>query len=231
MNTNVCAVILAAGSGSRMGMATTKQQISILGETVLHRAVRAFEECEAITAIVVVSREDEYELVKKEVSDFKKIYNVVVGGKTRAESSLIGFKAIPDNADFVAIHDAVRCLITSSDIEKVVRDAERYGAATASRRVTDTVKKVDGEGFIAATESRELVRMAQTPQIFKTELYSAAVSSAEYANIEVTDDNMLLERLGIKVFCTDIGAYNIKITYPEDILYAEFLLKGERTCE
>lgn len=227
MKTNVCAVILAAGSGSRMGTTTAKQHISILGETILHRALRAFDECDLVNSIVVVSRENEYDIVEREISDIKKIHRVVIGGKTRFESAFLGFKAIPDDTDFVAIHDSARCLISPCDIARVIRDAETYGAATASRRVTDTVKKVDSEGFISSTENREFVRMAQTPQIFKKELYLEAVSSFNCENIEITDDNMLLEMLGTKVFCTDIGSYNIKITYPEDVRYAEFLLKGE----
>ena len=224
---NICAVILAAGSGSRMRASITKQRLPILGETVLHRAVRAFEECEVINSIVVVAREDEVSIVKSAVSDFKKIHSVVVGGKTRAESSFLGFEAIPEDADFVAIHDSARCLINPADIAKVVCDAQKYGAATASCVVTDTVKRVGDDGFISATENRDCLRLAQTPQIFKKELYSRAVSSINIRDARITDDNMLLEMTGVKVFCTDIGSYNIKITYPDDILYTEFLLKGD----
>ena len=224
---NVCAVILAAGSGSRMRATITKQRLPILGETVLHRAVRAFEECEVINSIVVVAREDEVSIVKSAVSDFKKIHSVVVGGNTRAESSFLGFEAIPEDVDFVAIHDSARCLINPADIAKVVCDAQKYGAATASCVVTDTVKRVDDDGFVSATENRDCLRLAQTPQIFKKELYSRAVSSINIRDTRITDDNMLLEMTGVKVFCTDIGSYNIKITYPDDILYTEFLLKGD----
>ena len=224
---NVCAVILAAGSGSRMRATITKQRLPILGETVLHRAVRAFEECEVINSIVVVAREDEVSIVKSAVSDFKKIHSVVAGGNTRAESSFLGFEAIPEDVDFVAIHDSARCLINPADIAKVVCDAQKYGAATASCVVTDTVKRVDDDGFVSATENRDCLRLAQTPQIFKKELYSRAVSSINIRDTRITDDNMLLEMTGVKVFCTDIGSYNIKITYPDDILYTEFLLKGD----
>ncbi|MBQ8689163.1 MAG: 2-C-methyl-D-erythritol 4-phosphate cytidylyltransferase [Clostridia bacterium] len=205
---------------------TTKQCMSLLGESVLKRAVSAFDLCDDISSIVVVIREDERQFVMRELSEIKKLVCVVVGGKTRAESARIGFLAIPEKTDFVAIHDAARCLITPEMITDVLSDAIKYGAATAATPAVDTVKIIDNEGFVEYTPKRALVMMASTPQIFSVEIYKKALSCAEKIDDTVTDDNMLVEMAGYKVFCTDVGKENIKITVPGDIQYAEHILKG-----
>ncbi len=222
---NVAAVILAAGSGTRMNINTTKQQLLIDGKTVLRRSLEAFDACPQITSITVVVREGEEDFAKEQIFGLGKVEDIVVGGKTRAESARIGFSAIPKNSDFVAIHDAARCLITPEAISSVIADAVAYGAATASARVTDTVKLVDTSGFVTDTPDRDYVMLATTPQIFKTDIYSSALDKVGYTDSAVTDDNMLVERAGYKVFCTDTGRENIKITHAGDVEYAEFILR------
>ena len=225
---NIAAVILAAGVGSRMGLDTTKQQLLIGDMTVLRRTLLAFEACPDINSIVVVTRDEEIEFVKKEALGITKLYKITIGGKTRAESAYNGFRAIPNGAEYVAIHDAARCLITPEAISRVARDAEKYGAASAAARVTDTVKIVDADGFVSSTPDRNRVLLASTPQIFSTLLYNKATDGVDLSDGSITDDNMLLERVGVRVFCTDVGRGNIKITERADIEYAEFLLKGAR---
>lgn len=222
---NVSAVILAAGSGSRMNAETTKQQLLVAGKTVLRRSLEAFDACPDITSIVVVTRDGEQEFAKEQASGISKVCNIVIGGKTRAESAKIGFEAIPSDTDIVAIHDAARCLITPNGISKVITDAVAHGAATASMRVTDTVKLVDSLGFVSGTPDRNFVMLASTPQVFKTDIYKAALAAADVTDPAITDDNMLVERAGYKVFCTDTGKENIKITQAGDIEYAEFILR------
>lgn len=224
---NTCAVILAAGVGSRMGAPVTKQKIEILGKTVLRRTLEAFEACESIGSIVIVTRADEMEFARAQASGITKLYNVTVGGNTRAESAACGFSVIPKDTDYVAIHDAARCLVTAEMISKVVLDAEMYGAATAATRVTDTVKIVDKDGFVSSTPDRNYVMLASTPQVFSTIIYNKALSGVDLSDSKITDDNMLVERIGVKVFCTDVGKRNIKITTKSDIAYANLLLKGE----
>ena len=220
----VTAVILAAGEGCRMKLHITKQQIVIAEESVLHRAIRAFEEASIIDAIVVVCRSEERAFVFSEITSFKKVTNVINGGNIRAESARFGFESIPQNSDFVAIHDAARCLVTPEMIENVVSAAFVYGAATAARKVTDSIKRVDSDGNIIATVPREDLYAAQTPQVFKTEDYSLGLKKTTLAS-SVTDDNMIVEGIGKKIFCVDCGTENIKITVPEDVSYAEFLIK------
>ncbi len=225
-NANVSAVILAAGNGSRMGSDITKQRMCLLGESVLHRSVRMFSECDRINSIVAVCRADELCWAERELSDIKKPCKLVIGGKNRAESAKIGFEAIPAEADFVAIHDGARCLVTPEIIEKVLDAALTHGAATAATPVTDTLKSVDSFLKISKTVPRDSLYAAGTPQIFSTKLYKKALLSVTDTE-NITDDNMLLETIGERVVCVDIGRENIKITTPADVSYAEYFL-GKR---
>jgi len=224
----VSAVILAAGSSSRMHSDTTKQLMNLSGKSILQRSLEAYQKSSAVNEIIVVARECEISAVSKMVDDCDKVKCVVIGGKSRAESAKTGFYAISEKSDFVAFHDAARCMISVSDIEKVISDAFRYGAATASIFVTDTVKEVDECGYIKFTHNRSLMRFVQTPQVFSCELYRKALEKIDINDPRITDDNFLLENISYPVFCTETSALNFKITTPEDVKYADFLLKGER---
>ena len=227
MNKHVTAIILAAGSGNRMNLNVTKQRIMIGSESVLHRAVRIFNSCADINSIIVVVRADEENFAKQETSEFEKVVKITVGGKTRAESASLGFGLIDSQTELVAIHDAARCFVSAEMISAVIRDAELYGAATASCKVTDTVKKVNSDGFIESTLSREELRCVQTPQVFRADLYKKAIVGVDFSDSSITDDNILLERMGIFPHCTDTGKYNIKITTQDDVALANFLILGE----
>ena len=194
--------------------------------SVLRRTLLAFEESSMINSIVIVTRDEEIPFVKAEAEGITKLYKIVLGGSVRAESAYNGFRAIPPEADFVAIHDAARCLVTAEMINAVAHAAIKHGAATASTSVTDTVKIVDKKGFVSSTPDRNLVYLASTPQIFSTLLYNRATDGVDLSDRAITDDNMLVERIGHPVYCTDVGRSNIKITVPGDIEYAEFILNG-----
>ena len=118
----VSAIILAAGSGSRMGGEVTKQKISVLGKSVLRRSVEAFQSCDDIFEIIIVTRADELDFAKAEINGCNKVTKIVRGGSTRAESAALGFACVDERTEFVAIHDAARCLVTGEDISKVVSD-------------------------------------------------------------------------------------------------------------
>ena len=220
----ITAVILAAGSGTRMNASGTKQLMKICGESVVHRSVRAFCECAAVDGIVVVCRREETDIVRTDLSDMiGKPIVCVEGGKSRAESARLGFEAAFD-ADFVAIHDAARCLITSDMIERVIDAAIEYGASTAAAPITDTVKLVRADGCIERTVPRAGLYGAQTPQIFSREIYSRMLD-ADLSESEITDDNIMAERLGINVRIVDIGAENFKITTMADLDLAEYKIR------
>ena len=228
MGNKLTAIILAAGSGTRMGLDVTKQMLLLKGKTVLERTVMAFSECEDVSEIIVVSRKDEVAQTCAMLSVFPKVSYVVSGGKSRAESAKIGFFYADKSTDYVAIHDGARCLVTPKTISAVFKDAVKYGAATASVAVSDSVKLCEG-GVIVENIDRDSIRLMQTPQIFKKSLYADALLKAESVNEQITDDTSLLTNAGIPVFCTETGRENIKITVADDIEYAEFLLtkRGE----
>ena len=131
----VTAIILAAGSGSRMAMEITKQRMLIHGESMLCHTLRAFQNAEEIDSVVLVVREDEKTWAEGEFADkFSKLSSIVIGGKSRAESAECGFEAVDNRTDFVAIHDGARCLVTPEMINRVVTEAYSHGSASRAFR-------------------------------------------------------------------------------------------------
>ena len=224
LNIKATAIILAGGSGTRMGGTRTKQKMYIGGMSVLRRAVLAFDSCPLIAEIIAVVRADEIEFASDELRDVKKLTKVVIGGENRACSARNGFAAISKDCDFVAIHDAARMLITPEDIEKVILAAVSVGAATAVSRVHDTVKVVDERGIISETLNRENLRSAETPQVFRRDIYERALENSKSCE-SITDDNMMVELIGAPISAVVLDSENIKITTPKDVRYAEFLLR------
>ena len=218
------AIILAGGSGTRAGGITTKQLTPLLGIPVIVRTVNVFESCKFINEIIIVAKADEVHLYKEFAITYgwKKVREVVVGGNSRQKSVLNGFKRISDKSQYVYIHDGARCLITEEMIADVGHAAAVHGAAIAAQRATDTVKIKNGRSL--TTPDRETVWLAQTPQVFKTEMYRAAAYSAIKNKTSVTDDASLCEALGFEVVPVDCTSQNIKITTPYDFAIAEAIL-------
>lgn len=225
------AIILSAGTGSRMASDKTKQFIELFGKTVIERTVSAFDQSQYIDEIIIVLREEERDEFVDLFNSVKLTKNVkfVIGGASRAESAKNGFSAISSESEFVAIHDGARCLITSNMIDKVIEKAYQKGAATAVCALTDTVKKIDSSGKILSTLPRAEVFRAQTPQVFSRDIYSAAISQKNVAFDEITDDNMLVEMTGVDIYAVDLGPTNIKITTKDDLAVAKQILneRGE----
>jgi len=221
------AVILAAGNGVRFGDENGKHFVLVDGIPVVVRSVRAFEESPLIDEIIVVTREDDIGACEQlfRESGFTKIKCVIAGGADRQASAKLGFDAINPHADFVSIHDAARCLVTPAIIADVAAEAYTHGAAVAAERAVDTIKRADEKGFITETLDRNIVWLAKTPQTFMADMYRAAVYTAEKDGIRATDDCAIVERLGFKIKLVDCGWTNIKITYPDDRVRAEHILR------
>ncbi len=221
------AVILAAGSAVRFG----RDKVSALvgGKTVLERTLGAFDSCNFIDEIILVLPENGFGQHRRELTELgilpKKVKKLVRGRDTRQGSALAGLEACNPKTEYIAIHDAARCLVTAAMIESVLHAAEENRAAAAACRVVDTVKYADAHGFIDHTIDRENVWLVSTPQIFMANMYRASAYTAEKDGVEATDDCMLAERLGFKVKLVDVGRDNMKITYPEDIVRAEEILQ------
>jgi len=219
------AIIVAAGSGTRaMTEGTTKQMISLLGIPVVARTISTFDACKFINEIIVVAKQDEIPLYDRMQAEYgwKKLVAVVPGGETRQESVLNGFKKISDKSDFVYIHAAYRCLATEKMIAAVGHAAVFDGVAIAAHKASDTVKQVEDKKL--TTLDRNAIWLAQTPQVFMTDLYRAAAYTAVRDNLEVTDDAMMAEVLGFSVTPVECGTENIKITHPVDFVIAEAIL-------
>lgn len=226
LSNKTAAIILAAGIGSRMGCEKTKQTIEIAGKSVLKHTLLAFEASERVDEIVVVCRENEFDFVNKELHGVSKPKRVVKGGKCRAESAFFGFNALSKDVEYLLIHDAARCLITPAEIDKVADAAYEFGAATASLPISDTVKLCDN-GKTVKTVPRGNLRSMQTPQAFSRKIYSKAIETATLDET-VTDDNMLVEAIGVSSYCVDTLPTNIKITTSYDLELAEFILSKRK---
>ena len=207
------AILLCSGSSNRFG--SDKLFLKLLGKTVLQRSIEAFEKSDTIDEIIVVCKENSADRIRKLIKKMraKKVSSVVFGGETRFLSVREGLKAVSEKSDFVAIHDGARPMISAECIKRVAEDAFKYGGAIASVPVKDTIKVSFG-GFIESTPERSRLYSAQTPQIFKTVEFKEAIEKEE--NIFLTDDSLVFERGGKRVFLSKGENTNIKITTPED---------------
>ena len=222
------AVIVAAGRGTRMGLERNKVLVPLCGEPVIARTVRAFEQTGWFDGgIVVVTGACDADDMKRILADAGLHAQVVLGGADRQESVCRGLAATNPKADYVAIHDGARPLVTAEVIARTLESAKKFGSGVAAVALKDTVKRVDDGGVVVDTPPRDRLRAVQTPQTFEAGLIRRA--HAAYALGErATDDAALAERMGIAVHLTEGDVENIKLTTPEDLLLArEVILKRE----
>lgn len=221
----VSAVIVAAGSSTRMN-GIDKQTASVAGVPVIARTMSVFEKCPSVSEIIVVTREDLKEKIASCAAEYgiSKLKAVVSGGQKRSESVRNGIAAVSDSVPLVAIQDGARPLVTVDEIERCISNAEKYGASIMAAPVKDTVKITSG-GFVSSTPDRNTLFAAQTPQIFGLSEYREAMEKAFAELPDWTDDSMVFENAGKKVFITAGSSENIKITSPEDIEIAEAIIK------
>lgn len=220
------AVIVAAGSASRMG-GIDKVMAPLGGEPMILRTVRAFEACEAVKEIVIVTREDLMGPIAELCSGFTKIRSVVQGGSSRQESVKLGLLAFSKEVRLAAVHDGARPLVSVELIDKVIRAAHSYGAAAPAIPVKDTIKVFEG-GFIAATPDRSTLRAVQTPQVIDRDLLLGALEKAEQEGIALTDDCSAVEHIGMRVRLVEGEERNLKVTTPLDLKIAELLLEEKK---
>ena len=224
MAKDTAAIIVAGGQGIRFGGKVRKQYLLLAGRPILWWSLQAFEKSPSIGEIVLVVPAEDTDSVQRRTRDWKfsKLLSIVAGGMTRADSVRNGLQIVPSHFGWVAIHDAVRPLVTVETIEKTVREARRSRAAIAASRSRDTVKLSDAEDHIISTPVRERVWLAQTPQVFDRSLLLTA--HAKGTGIPVTDDAQLVERLGVKVKLIESPVENFKVTLPIDLLQARNIM-------
>ena len=220
------AVIVAAGSASRMG-GIDKVMAPLKGEPMICHTVRAFQTCDAIKEIVIVTREDLIVTISNLCQEFPKVKAVVAGGKSRQESVGLGLNALSDKVKLAAIHDGARPLVSWQLIDLTVRMAHNYGAAAPAVPVKDTVKVVEG-GLVKETPDRSKLRAVQTPQVFDFDLLRGALKQAKLDGAELTDDCSAVERINMTVRIVDGEETNIKVTTPMDLKLAEMLMENRK---
>ena len=220
------AIIVAAGSSQRMGF--DKLFALLADKPVVAHAIGPFEQTPSVDEIILVGRNDRLDELQDIVKDqgFGKVRKVIPGGEWRQESVRAGLAEA--RSEFVAVHDAARPLVRPRQIEQVFEAARRYGAAALAEPVQDTLKRVDEQNFICGSVEREKMYALQTPQIVKREVLSKAYEAIFAKNISVTDETSAVEQFGGKVAIVTNDDFNFKITFPNDLLLAEAVLKQRR---
>lgn len=223
---NTCsAVIVAAGSAQRMGADKVMLELGCM--PVLARTLLAFQNCDAIDEIIVVTRMEKVEEVASLCKKYgvTKAGKVIRGGKTRMESALAGVSEVRSNAKLIAIHDGARPFVTDEVIRRTVDAAAAYMSAVPVIRSTDTLKTIDEDGLITGSVDRDRTVRVQTPQVFNADLIKGALTKAVSDGLTLTDDCSAIEIMGIKTHTVDGDEDNIKLTTPRDIQLGELILK------
>jgi len=221
-----CAIILAAGKGKRMGSTINKQYLNIKGKPLLVYTLMAFCKCDLIDEIVIVTREDEMDYCKREIVEkygIIKVSQIVKGGLERQHSVLNGLLAAK-GFDIVLIHDGARPFVNYDIIKEGIKYAKLYGASACGITPKDTIKIKDNEGFVVETLDRNFLVSVQTPQCFKYNLILNCHKRLIEEGGSVTDDTMVVEKYGNKVFLYEGSYNNIKITTPEDLIIGEKII-------
>lgn len=220
------AVIPAAGNSTRMALdGRSKQFLMLEGIPVLLHTLRAFERAERIGEVIIAARTSDFSEIREWIDrlGLRKVKCLTTGGATRQESVTACLGLLDPGADYLAIHDGARPLILPSLIDLAVNDAMEHRASALGVPVKDTVKRLDGQGFVIETPKRDTLWAIQTPQVFERALYERAVKAAQGS--DYTDDCQLVERLGVPVHICRGDYRNIKITTSEDMGAAQAILQ------
>ena len=226
----VSAIVLAAGSGSRMNQKKEKQFLLLDGKPVLYYSLRTFE-ASIVDEIILVTKEKDIDYCRQEIVEkygFTKVRRIVSGGKERYDSVQRGLKAADKRNNIIMIHDAARPFVTNRMILDSISAARRYKACTVAVPVKDTIKVVDEYEFGVETPDRSTLYIIQTPQTFDRGLLREAYDRLRISgDKDITDDTMIVERyLDQRVKMVEGSYKNIKITTPEDMPVAEALLSS-----
>ena len=223
----ISAIVVAGGSGSRMGTSTKKQYLKIKDKEILVYTVECFQNMPEIQEIVVVTGKEDITYVEKLLKDtykLNKVSYIVAGGKERQDSVYNGIQAADEKSDYLVIHDGARPLITKEVVRAGLDMAYAHRASIIAVPVKDTIKLVSKDGKVEATPDRSSLWSVQKPQIFEKELIIHAHEYSKEQGLSVTDDSMLVEAIGVPVYIVEGEYTNIKITTPEDLIIAEKML-------
>ncbi len=213
------AIVLAAGSSTRMGNKIDKAFLPLGPKPVVAYSLRVLQESPAIDSIVLVVRKDQLAAARGLVQMFGigKTHAIVPGGNTRQASVCAGFAAVDEDTTYVTIHDAARPCLAPEDLAEVVKAAKKLGAAVLGAPIVDTVKLAGKGGIVEETVDRSRLWAVQTPQVFRTRILRPALEMAAEDNADYTDDAQAVERMGFEVKLVAASHPNPKITVPEDL--------------
>lgn len=221
-----CALVVAGGKGKRMNSGINKLFLRIKDKPILAYTLEVLQKSKYIDYIVLVVAEDEIAYCKDEIVEkynINKLFKIVAGGEGRQQSVFNGLKVV-ESCDIVLIHDGARPFVSDKIIYDGIKYAEIYGASACGVKPKDTIKIKDDLGFSKGTANRNELFCVQTPQCFKLELIKKAHSNAIEKGLSVTDDTMVVEYFGSKVFLYEGSYNNIKITTPEDMFIGERII-------
>ncbi|BAY75259.1 2-C-methyl-D-erythritol 4-phosphate cytidylyltransferase [Nostoc linckia NIES-25] len=219
-------LIPAAGIGKRMGSNRNKLLLLVRSQPIIAWTLLAAQAASKITWIGIISQPTDWPDLKAIIADLKltKPVEFILGGSTRQESVYNGLQALPANAGQVLIHDGARCLITPDLFNSCAQAIAECRGLIAAVPVKDTIKVVDGQGIIQSTPDRQKLWAAQTPQGFDVKLLKQCHAEGVRQGWEVTDDAALFEKCGIQVRIVEGEETNLKVTTPQDLAIAEFIL-------
>lgn len=229
---HVTAIVVAAGEGSRLKSRIPKPLVKIDSEPLIIYSLRVLSRHPLVKEIIVVANPLNYPDIAKIIGQYKisKIRDMVLGGSRRQDSVYNGLTAIRPQTDLVLVHDGARPFIDAKIVSLLIKAAKLYGAAIVGVPVAATIKEVykpqpvvRKKVLVKKTLNRESLWEIQTPQVFKKDLILTAYK--KFKNLKVTDDAMLVEKMGKKVSIVLGSAHNIKITTPEDLIIAKAILK------
>ncbi len=219
-------LIPSAGTGRRMGADRNKLLLNVRSHPIIAWTLLAAEAATSIKWIGIIARSDDENDLKAIIADLNlsKPVEIILGGSTRQESVFNGINALPAEAKFVLIHDGARCLVTPSLFNACAKAIQNCLGLIAAIPVKDTIKVVDQNGIIQSTPDRKQLWAAQTPQGFDVKLLRECHELGISQGWEVTDDAALLERCGVEVIIVPGEETNLKVTTPQDLAIAEFIL-------
>jgi 2-C-methyl-D-erythritol 4-phosphate cytidylyltransferase len=225
---HVTAIIVAAGEGKRIGGPIPKSFLPIAGRPLILRTLDRFFSARSIEKVILVVAGADIQQSEAMIQNDPKLSHrpwiLQIGGASRQESVRRGLEKLESACDIVVIHDGARPFVSLDLIDRSVDEASRVGAVVVGVPVRDTIKVVSEEHWVQATPARSTLWEIQTPQAFRKEIILAAHDWGARQAIEVTDDAMLVERIGRPVLLLEGERTNLKITVPEDVLLAEALL-------
>lgn len=236
MKTKTYALIAAAGESRRMG-SINKVLMELRGKPLIIWTLEAFEQTPEIDEIIVIGNSEWLEEYRMTIAKyhFKKVIDVIVGGKERQDSVYCGLKralqAGANEQDYICVHNGANCLITSEEITAAISGAQETGASVAAFPAQDTIKEVGDDLFVVRTLERKKLWQMQTPQTLRVDIACRAFAAAEEAKFYGTDDVQLAERIGVPVKIVRCSVKNRKVTTIEDAQFCELVLRErEKEC-